>query len=344
MRDASPGYSAGSHSTFHQLAHELYFVPDEKAVIRQAIMWSNSPGVQPRTYAQHQKQFDEVLAALDIPPHLNGNEKLAKLRSTPTDRLVDILDRLKISEFRATTDNAFVSKDLMANIDSGDFGRRMKARGIRLMNGECRDEHTSYQMWRTPSSSYDAVRTRLIADYPEDIADKLMRHYCGGAKTLPSGLKDWPDLFGHIYADMQVHCLERGFHRGLERGGLAFGTDLLRYRFEWRSHCIDDAFPPAQGVTHASDLAIWFWGLDFGDGLSESDKNAVRPWIQAFAAFVRGNVPQWGTNSVKEMRRLRSDGKTDVFVDDQWERGLEVWDLVNGNAQSGIIGWIRARL
>lgn len=344
MRDASPGYSAGSHSTFHQLAHELYFVPDEKAVIRQAIMWSNSPGVQPRTYAQHQKQFDEVLAALDIPPHLNGNEKLAKFRSTPTDRLVDILDRLKISEFRATTDNAFVSKDLMANIDSGDFGRRMKARGIRLMNGECRDEHTSYQMWRTPSSSYDAVRTRLIADYPEDIADKLMRHYCGGAKTLPSGLKDWPDLFGHIYADMQVHCLERGFHRGLERGGLAFGTDLLRYRFEWRSHCIDDAFPPAQGVTHASDLAIWFWGLDFGDGLSESDKDAVRPWIQAFAAFVRGNVPQWGTNSVKEMRRLRSDGKTDVFVDDQWERGLEVWDLVNGNAQSGIIGWIRARL
>lgn len=33
------GYSAGSHSTFHQLAHELYFVPDDKAVIKRAIMW-----------------------------------------------------------------------------------------------------------------------------------------------------------------------------------------------------------------------------------------------------------------------------------------------------------------
>lgn len=33
------GYSAGSYSTFHQLAHELYFVPDDKAVIRRAIMW-----------------------------------------------------------------------------------------------------------------------------------------------------------------------------------------------------------------------------------------------------------------------------------------------------------------
>lgn len=36
------GYSAGSHSTFQQLAHELYFA--QKAVIKRAIMWSNSPG------------------------------------------------------------------------------------------------------------------------------------------------------------------------------------------------------------------------------------------------------------------------------------------------------------
>lgn len=33
------GYSAGSHSAFHQLAHELYFVPDDKAVIKRTIMW-----------------------------------------------------------------------------------------------------------------------------------------------------------------------------------------------------------------------------------------------------------------------------------------------------------------
>lgn len=33
------GYSAGAHSAFHQLAHELYFVPDEQAVIKRTIMW-----------------------------------------------------------------------------------------------------------------------------------------------------------------------------------------------------------------------------------------------------------------------------------------------------------------
>lgn len=33
------GYSAGAHSAFHQLAHELYFVPDDQALIKRAIMW-----------------------------------------------------------------------------------------------------------------------------------------------------------------------------------------------------------------------------------------------------------------------------------------------------------------
>lgn len=308
------------------------------------VMWSNSPGVQPRTFTQHQKQFDEVLTALNIPLNLSASDKLNRLRSASTNALVDVLDRLEISEFRATTDNAFVSKNLMANINSGDFGRRMKARGIRLMNGECRDEHTSYQKWRTPSASWDAVRTRLISDYPESVVDRLMKYYCNGSKSLPHGVEDWPDLFGRIYADMQVHCLERGFHRGLQRGGIASGTDLLRYRFDWRAQCIDDTVPPSQGVTHASDLAIWFWGLNHEGGLSESDKDAVRPWIQAFAAFVKGDVPPWGTNTVTDMRRLRSDGTTDVWKDDQWERGLQVWDLVNGNARSSVIDWISARL
>lgn len=195
----------GAHSAFHQLAHELYFVPDNEAVIARTIMWSNSPGVQPRTPSDHQAQFDELLTALKIPLSLSADEKLKKLRDLSIHDLVNVQDRLKISEFRATTDNAFVSKDLMANINSGDFGRKMKRRGIKLMNGECRDEHFLYQSWRTPSNSYDAVRTRLIGDYPEVAVDRLMKHYCGDSRSLPAGMKDWPDLFGRIYADMQVY-------------------------------------------------------------------------------------------------------------------------------------------
>ncbi|KAK3686386.1 hypothetical protein LTR37_019859 [Vermiconidia calcicola] len=301
------GYSAGAHSAFHQLAHELLFVPDDKAIIKRTISWSNSPGVQPRTVLQHQKQFEELLGSLDISLSLSAKEKLEKLRATSVQDLVEVQEKLKISEFRATSDDAFVSKQLMASINSGDFARRMKARGIKFMNGECRDEHNLYQSWRTPSNSYDAVRTRLVGDYPETVVDKLMLHYCGKAKKLPPGVKDWPEIFGLIYADMQVHSLERGLHRALSKGGLVYGKDVFRYRFEWRAKCVDSNFPPEWGVTHATDMAIWFWGLDYGSGLSDQDKMIVKPFNEAFAAFVKGEDLRWDTSNVKEMKRLRSD-------------------------------------
>ena len=183
------GYSAGAHSAFHQLAHELYFVPDDQAVIKKVVAWSNSAGVQPRTAAQHQKQFDELLEALNIPRSLSAQAKLQKLRSVSVKDLVEVQSKLNTCEFRATSDDAFVSKQLMANINNGDFARRMKARKMKLMNGECRDEHNLYRAWRTPTNTYDAVRTRLVGDYAEEVVDKLMRHYCGGTRSLPAGIQ-----------------------------------------------------------------------------------------------------------------------------------------------------------
>jgi carboxylesterase type B len=340
------GYSAGSHSTFQQLAHELYFVLDEKAVIRRAIMWSNSPGVQPKTLGEHQKQFDELLSALGIPLDLSAEEKLERLRSTPAKDIVAVQDHMKISEFRAVTDDAFISKHLTANINNGDFARRMKKRGLKLMNGECRDEHFLYQAWRTPSNSYDSVFTRLCADYPEAVVKKLMDHTCGSgqARKLPSGMKDWQSLFGHLYANMQVHDLERGFQNALVNvhGGLIPGQDLFRYRFEWRTN--GAGAPPEWGVTHGTDLAIWFWGRT--SPLTQEEKEVLRPWNEAFAQFVKdAEVAGWETQRVDEARRLTGEGKTDVWRDERWEEGVEVWELVNGDDKgSGVIGWLRSKL
>ncbi|KAI5359596.1 putative carboxylesterase, type B, carboxylesterase type B, active, alpha/Beta hydrolase [Septoria linicola] len=338
------GYSAGSHSVFHQLAHELYFVKDEDAIIKRAIMWSNSPGVQPRTVAEQQKQFNELLAELKISSSLSASDKLKQLRNKSALEIVQANDKIKLSEFRATSDGEFVSKQLIDNINSGDLGRRMKARGIKLMNGECRDEHHLYESWRTPpAQSFDAVYTRLCADYPEQVVKKLTHIACGEQNSLPQGCKNWPDAFGKLYANMQVHCLERGFHKALLSSGLVPGQDLLRYRFDWRAKCVDAFFPPEWGVTHATDMAIWFWGLDYGEGLTDEEKEVLRPWNEAFAAFVKGETVTWGTADVKEMMRLRSDGVTDVWVDDRWDEGIKIWDAVNGDAASGLLGWLRSK-
>jgi carboxylesterase type B len=337
------GYSAGAHSAFHQLAHELYYVPESEAIIKRVICWSNSPGVQSKDLSEQQRQFDELLTTLGIPHQLPPAQKLEKLRAIPAVELVDVQEKLSISEFRATSDNSFVSKQLIANINSGDFAKRMKARNIRFMNGECKEEHNLYRSWRTPADSYEAVRRRLVADFPEHVADKLMIHHCGNSEALPPNMKDWPDLFGHIYANMQVHHLERGFHNTLNDSGLVYGKDVFRYRIDWRAKCVDSAFPPEWGVTHATDLAIWFWGLGWGDGLTEDDKEILAPWNQAFADFVKGDIPQWKAHDIKQMQRLRADGQTDVCTDIGWDEGLRVWKLVNGD-DAGIIGWLRSKL
>ncbi|KAI0168583.1 Alpha/Beta hydrolase protein [Pestalotiopsis sp. NC0098] len=318
------GYSAGSHSTFQQLAHELFHVPPEQAIIKRAIMWSNSPGIQPKGLEEQQKQFDELLSVLGIPESLSGPEKLAMLRQVPAKDIIDVQDRMKITEFRATTDHAFIYADHIAHITSGEFARRMKSRGIKLMNGECRDEHNLYRAWRISKDSYEGVFTRLCADYPEKVVQKALGHYCGRSKSIPRGYDSWQDLFGHIYADLQVHLLERGFHNTLAPL-LQPGVDLLRYRIEWRAAC--SPYPPEWQVTHATDMAIWFWH----PGLTEEEKQVLRPWNKAFAQFVHGDVVEWGTNAWSDIKRLRPDGKTDVLkVDERWDEGLHMWKLLNG--------------
>jgi len=57
----------------------------------------------------------------------------------------------------------------------------------------------------------------------------------------------------------------------------------------------------------------------------------LQGWNKGFAAFVRGDAVEWGPTNPNEMRRWRSDGGTDVWEDELWEEGLEMWDIVHGN-------------
>ncbi|KAL1985246.1 hypothetical protein VTN96DRAFT_8162 [Rasamsonia emersonii] len=319
------GYSAGAYSVFHQLAHDL-FLPDEKSIIRQAIMWSNGPGVQPKSAANAQDQFDELLSALDIPLTLSSAEKLSRLRSLPARTLIEASVRIKHHQFRPWSDSAFISTNLFRDIDSGLFARRLAARHIRLMNGECRDEHFLYGTWFPPKEdSVSALRERIEADYPPEACDALVQLYYPSGQ-LPADSRDWRDAFGRLYADMQVHMLERGFINALARGGA--GHLVYRYRIEYRVKCVDDYLPPAWGVTHSSDKAMWFWGD--GAVLEDEEKPIVRSaLIDPLVRFVRGESEMgWNTQGVRQVRRLRPDGTVDVWEDIMWERGQRVWSAL----------------
>lgn len=323
------GYSAGAYSAFQQLAHELWRVPTERSIIRRVAMFSNGPGVRPKALQDQQKQYDEFLTRLGIALDLEDKVKLRRLRALPYQRLVEVQTEMKISEFRVLADDFFYPKDLIDRITDGQFAVRMKNRGITLINGECKEEHTMYGRWRTPEDSYAGIYGRLCAEYAPSVTDALMRHYCGPTKILPKGYASWQDFFGRLYAYIQVHHLQRGFHHALFRGGLRPGNDVLRYRFERRLGCVDETIPSEFGVTHLTDIPIWLWGSSFSGGLTNQEKEWLSGWNKCWAAFVNGDAVNWGPTKPNEVRRWRSDGKTDVWEDTLWEEGIAFWEIVN---------------
>jgi carboxylesterase type B len=81
------GYSAGSHSVFHQLAYDLG-MQSNKAIVKRAMMLSNGPGVQPKTLEEAQDQYSQLLAAVDIPASLPPRDQLLRSLKTFTPILL----------------------------------------------------------------------------------------------------------------------------------------------------------------------------------------------------------------------------------------------------------------
>lgn len=324
------GYSAGANSVFHQLAYDLR-QPDEKSIVRQACIWSNSPAVQPKQPAETQNQFNQLIAALDIPASLPAREKISRLRSLPAKKLLDAVKTIELHQFRPTTDGGFISPSLFQSLDSGDFARSILSRNVRIIIGECADERFLYSTWFPPTANtLSALRTRLIADYPEHIVDGVIAHYYPSGK-LPSYCKDWvDDAWGRIYADMQVHQMQRGLAYALTHnsGGVDASSQLYRYRIEWRAKCMDAAMPIEWGVTHSSDYPIWFFGN--GKVLENGEKGSIKEaFIGPLSRFVqRTGEFGWGASGARQVRTLQGDGTVAIREDGAWDEGVRVWKLL----------------
>ncbi|KAF2193714.1 paraben-hydrolyzing esterase precursor [Zopfia rhizophila CBS 207.26] len=324
------GYSAGSHSTFHQLAYDLG-VSDSKSIVRRAMMFSNGPGMQPKSFDEGQVQFDELIQALNISQDLSPAEKIAKLRTLEPKKLIQATIRMKYHQFRAVTDGSFVRHGLLNELDNGVFARQMKRRGIKLIIGECKDEHFMYGIWRPPKNSLDSLFRRLQADYSLAACEALIGHYYPDGK-LPADCKDWPDAFGRIYADIQIHHLERGMVNALVHHGA--GDLIYRYRIEWRAQCCDKQWPRDWGVTHGTDMAIWFWGD--GKHLSKKEKKLIKAAFHYnLAKFVNGKELDWGTKEPRHIRTLTPRGTIVYEEDKRLEKGLQVWEVLKRVGATG---------
>ncbi|EUC34371.1 hypothetical protein COCCADRAFT_35937 [Bipolaris zeicola 26-R-13] len=324
------GYSAGSHSVFHQLSYDLG-LPASKAVVKRAMMLSNGPGMQPKSLDEAQDQFEELMRVLGIDAGLGPAEQLGRLRAVPASEIVKASGKMKLHQFRAVTDGVFVRHGLLEELSNGVYAQRMKRRNIQLIIGECKDEHFMYGTWRPPQPGYTYMLHRLEADYPREACKVLMSHYFPDRK-LPSRFKSWQEAFGHIYADVQIHALRRGMVNALVEHGA--GSLIHRYRIEWRARCVDNELPSHFGVTHGSDIPIWFWGN--GSDLTEEEKQiAARAFHHPLSKFLRGEDMEWGTEHAMQLRTLKSDGRVVVEEDTRIEEGLRLWDALKKVGATG---------
>ncbi|KAL4755305.1 hypothetical protein BDW72DRAFT_164556 [Aspergillus terricola var. indicus] len=336
------GYSAGAYSVCYQLAYDLT-LPESQSLIRRACIWSNSFTVQPKSRTVAQTQFNQLLSALNISISLSPAEKLARLRSIPSSTLLSAAASIDLHEFRPTTDNTFIPNNLFHTLDNGTFASTLLARNIHIITGECRDEHFLYGTWRPPvKNTLGSLRARLLADYPRPVVDALMRIYYPNG-TLPADCKDWSsDAFGRIYADMQVHRMQRGFIYALTNPvrpsepelGERVSKLIHRYRMEYRLKCADVSTPPGWGVTHATDQYIWFWGN--GQIVLPEEKKIIRnAVIDPFVKFVRGEQELgWGTSDHRELRTLKPDGTVEIWRDGLWDKAVRTWRALREVADS----------
>lgn len=289
--------------------------------------------MQPKSPAETQTQFNQLLLALGIPHTHSAAEKIAHLRSTTPKQLLDAAKDIKIHQFRPTTDTSFIMPTLFTSLDDGSFAHKLLTRNIRIILGECADERYLYSIWYPPKTdTLSSLRERLLADYPEKIVDALiLLHYPDN--HLPENCTNWSsDAWGKIYAEMQVYHMQRGLIYALtfNKAGVDASGLLYRYRIEFRAGCADKTIPIEWGVTHSSDYPLWFWGN--GDVLTPDEKRVTRDALIApLSRFVRGPDTGvdgfgWGTCGFRQLRMLRSDGSVEIRGDDElWEKGVRVW-------------------
>lgn len=327
------GLSAGSYSTFFQLAYEAYH-PSAEQIIKRVILISNCLAIQPKTLREAEEQFDELCLVLGVDQNLTSEEKILRLRSFNSTKLMNAILKLKLHTFRAITDNIFISSTLLQDIISGNYAKMLMRKKVSVLIGEVEDEPELYSHLNTPESVKD-LRTQLENYYPRQITDTLLNIY------IPEGFykvieekdnfrENLRLLFGKIIADTQVYVSGRGFLYHITKDGSYPSNHIFRYHISYLPSSVEDniAASGMKGVIHASDLSIWFHAIHNNFSLEEQ-KNAVS-FMRPITDYIHGkNIEDlWGAERVNQYRSFNKDGSITIEDNPLWETNIKIYNSI----------------
>lgn len=322
------GISAGSYSTFFQLAYELYH-PEAPKIIKQALFQSNLVYCQPKTIEETQAQFDEIISKLGIDTNATSAEKLAKLRSIPASEIEDFIPTLKMHTFRAVTDEYFVSSKIIKELYDGGFAAKLKERNIRVLTGEVDNEPWKYSILNTPKSIKD-LDVQVENYYPANVIKPLLEKYSDDISKLDEEDPEFNEkmrlVFGDITSDGQVHASERGFINKVHSFG--FPKELIyRYRISYRADWLDSILPKEFKVIHGFDFSLWFFAVK---DYKPEEVEVAKKWLKPFLNFLSMDkeIEGWDNSDVKKYNFLNENGEISYEDDQFWDRGVEIAEAV----------------
>ncbi|TID13885.1 hypothetical protein CANINC_004833 [Pichia inconspicua] len=324
------GISAGSYSTFFQLAYEIYH-PEALQIIKQVAFFSNLVYIQPKTIAETQDQFDEILEKLNIDNNLSSTEKLSKLRNLDTDFIEDFIPTLSLHTFRAVTDEHFITKQIILDLHTGKFGELCKKKGLRILNGEVDNECLKYSLLNTPETVAD-LPIEVENYYPRIVVPTLLDLY----KAHPENFADVPESelkealrikYGAIVGEGQVYASARGFINKLIDNGFP-QEDIYRYKVSYRAKWLDEHLEKDWKVPHGADLTVWFYNLY--RGYTDEEQSHLKNWILPYVQFLNfeKNIEGWPSHDFKKIRWFKEDGTQEYIDDEDWDWGVKVSNAV----------------
>ncbi|KIK67033.1 hypothetical protein GYMLUDRAFT_847266 [Collybiopsis luxurians FD-317 M1] len=323
------GRSAGAYSTHALASHDLLLHPDEPALYRRLIMYSNAIPANPKTVDEVQPQFNELLEAFKIPLCLSGPEKLEALRSKSALEIVDRIMNFENHTFRPIRDGHFFPMDLFSRYLKGDFAREFKRRGMSLLIGEVRDEETLYRQTNPPSdllSLYKQVGNYYSPAVTEMMVDAYVNRKINASGAHPDpdpNIDYWKKVYGDIVSDGQVRAPSRLLVRQLRDAGVPLFS-VNRYMINWRPSFVEDKAPKEFGVGHAFDKPIWNFSIMHGP--TPDEEETMRMWIKDLVNFVHGNSFDYGTQDWDEQKVLNPDRSISINKDEKWQYLSQVAD------------------
>lgn len=312
------GLSAGSYSTFFQLAYEIYH-PDELQLIKQVALFSNCLIIQPKSLEEVEPQFEEYVEALGLDTSLPGPELISKLRSLDLKLLMEAILKLKMHTFRAVTDHDFVSPTLLKDIYSGEYGAKIALKGIRLLIGEVDNEPVMYSYLNTPKTK-DDLPVELENYYPKLAVKPLLEIY-GNNITDGESLRI---AFGDALGASQIYVSLRGFLHNCLKKTPNFKDHVFRYRMSYLPKYVRDQLDEAgiKGIMHSNDQFVWFFAS--AECLSTEEQSTIKSFLMPYIDFMCLDSVDWGTSNITEYKYFSSEGKVTTVTDPFWEDLIEI--------------------